>query len=325
MRNMRDFYTLCRRPGPLQIVALAFGSVALATLVRLLLHPLLPRGAGVFSVYYPAVLLATLVGTARAGLVALAASVLVAWFLFMLPAHSAQLYSLGQMMRFVVFVASSGAIIWGAEKYRRSGARLREEEHQRKIVVEELNHRVKNKLATVYAILQRELRSHPEIWESIAGRLQALSHADDFIARSSDDLVSIRDIVEMELAPYAASRATIAVEDVKVPGKPATMLALIFHELATNAAKYGAFSVDRGAVEVRCRKDGNSVEIRWTERGGPAVQPPRRRGFGTALLERGLGPYGGKTDMRFEPGGLSCVVRFELPGAAKTVTAGDAA
>ncbi len=309
-----------KRSGPMQAIVLSLGCVALATLVRLLLHPLLPRGAGVFSAFYPAILFATLVGTARAGILALVASTVVAWFLFMLPAHGDELYSVGQGMRFAVFMAASAAIIWGAEKYRKKSARLREEEHQRKMVVEELNHRVKNKLATVYAILHRELRNNPEIWENIAGRLRALTHADEFIGRSSDEQVALREILEMELAPYAISHANIDIEDVKVPSKPATMLALIFHELATNAAKYGAFSMARGVVTVHGRKEGNTVEIRWTENGGPYVKPSQLRGFGMTLLERGLTPYSGKTDIRFDPGGFSCVIRFDLPRANKPVT-----
>lgn len=221
-------------------------------------------------------------------------------------------------MRFAIFIASSTAIIWGAEKYRKKSARLREEEHQRKMVVEELNHRVKNKLATVYAILHRELRNNPEIWEEVGGRLQALAHADEFIGRSSDEQVMLRDILEMELAPYAVSRANIDIEDVKVPSKPATMLALIFHELATNAAKYGAFSMAQGIVTVHCRKKGNTVEICWAESGGPQVKPTQLRGFGMTLIERGLTPYGGKTDIRFDPGGFSCIIRFDLSSAVKS-------
>ncbi len=117
----------------------------------------------------------------------------------------------------------------------------------------------------------------------------------------------------MEFAPYGALRLRTSSDDVFVPAKTATVLALIFHELATNAAKYGALSTSDGSVAVDWKRSSDKLTINWVESDGPAVAAPARRGFGTSLLERGLDSYRGRTTMRFEPTGLVCAMSLVLP------------
>lgn len=140
--------------------------------------------------------------------------------------------------------------------------------------------------------------------------MRALSATDDFISRSNENLITVREILLMELAPYSDARINTVIEDVTVSAKPATILALIFHELATNAAKYGSLSNDTGEVLIVCKKCGDVVRIDWSEKGGPPVQGPQRRGLGSILIEGGLRPYQGVSEMRFSPEGFACTIQF---------------
>jgi two-component sensor histidine kinase len=204
-------------------------------------------------------------------------------------------------------------IVGAAERYREILHRLKGEEHHRALLVAELEHRVKNKLTVVYAILSRELRDHPEVWQKVRGRLSTLTTADEFIARSGGAGAHLKSLVAMEFAPYGSSRVRINSKDVFVPAKTATVLALMFHELVTNAAKYGALSVPEGRINVDWRVFRGEVTIDWAESGGPPVQTPQRKGFGTSLLERGLEESGGRAAVYYERSGLVCRLTFVLP------------
>jgi two-component sensor histidine kinase len=115
-----------------------------------------------------------------------------------------------------------------------------------------------------------------------------------------------------------------------LPQKPAVTLALIFHELATNAAKYGALSVPGGRLAISWQMQGGELTIAWVERGGPPVKPPSRVGFGSKLFRRALDPYHGRVERRFEPTGLTCHLSLMLARGCKnaralSATAGSAA
>jgi two-component sensor histidine kinase len=99
-------------------------------------------------------------------------------------------------------------------------------------------------------------------------------------------------------------------------GKLPSVLSLVAHELATNAAKYGALSAPGGGIDIDWAADGDDIVITWRERGGPAVVAPTRRGFGTSLIERSLAPMRGSARLDFAPSGLVCRLRFARPKAA---------
>ena len=148
-----------------------------------------------------------------------------------------------------------GLTIWGIEHYRSIAAqqrdiakRLIQEEAYRKLVVDELQHRLKNKLSTIHAVLHQVLHDQPKVWASIDQRIRALSATDDLIARADGSGCDIKDLLLSELGPYGHVRFTLNGDPLFLPAKLAVSLALIFHELATNAGKYGAFSSPRAAV-----------------------------------------------------------------------------
>jgi two-component sensor histidine kinase len=297
------------RPGSLASYLFVMACVAAATLIMAAVDIIRPDTL-THATYYPAILLATLIGGAWAGLLALTLGGIIAWWFFE-PLYFGLLAT--EHTDLALYLGSSLVIVWAAEKYRRVVRKLDEEEHYRRLVVDELGHRLKNKLANVYAILGYELKDHPEIWAKVDGRLRALAVTDDFVANSDRQSARIDDILNAELAPYSISRVTLVGEPIPLPSKLAVTLALIFHELATNAAKYGALSTRSGRLHISWFKVGSQMTVEWVESGGPPTTTPFRDGFGKRLLERGLDPFHGKVEPQFGPDGLVSKITFSVP------------
>ncbi|MFC1456576.1 sensor histidine kinase [Microvirga arabica] len=197
------------------------------------------------------------------------------------------------------------------------------EEHQQ-ILINELNHRVKNTLATVHSIATQTLRSTETAGEArgaIEGRLLALSRAHDVLTRENWEGASLKEVVAEAIAPYSHvhdNRLHAAGPDVHLVPRMALALAMALQELATNAVKYGALSNATGEVRIEWTLMRESYEPRlrlmWVERGGPPVEPPTRQGFGTRLLERSLASeLNGNVSIEFLPTGLVCTVDAPLP------------
>jgi two-component sensor histidine kinase len=308
--------------GAYGFAALCF---AVATLIRL---PFSETGHEIeaFATYYPAILFAALVGGWSAGALALFLSALFASWAFLPPYFSLARHTLTDTIDLLLFLGASLIIIWGATTYRRILWRLNEEEHFRQTTVNELAHRVKNNLTTVQAILRRELRDHPEVWESVQGRLHALASTDEFVRNSAEETASFRDILGMEILPYDAHRFATEGPDVRLARKLAISVALIIHELATNAVKHGALLSTEGRVRIAWKVEGSRVRGEWIEEGGPKVSVPSRRGFGLSLIENSLRAYRGEVRLSFEPNGLKCFFSFTTqPGESMSVSkrAGD--
>ncbi|WP_207455639.1 PAS domain S-box protein [Azospirillum sp. SYSU D00513] len=205
--------------------------------------------------------------------------------------------------------------------------RKRGEEHQR-LLINELNHRVKNTLAIIQGLARQTFR-RPEIPDSarrdFEGRLGALSAAHDVLTRQSWEAASIREIVAQAAGAHDPGGGRLVIEgpDLLLPPKTAVSLAMAVHELATNAVKYGGLSGPAGTVEVRWGTGGGRLGLTWRERGGPPVAPPARRGFGTRMIERGLAAeLEGVVAIDFHPEGLVCTVEAPLPGPADAPPAG---
>ena len=299
-----------RSPAALSIALLC---VAAATVLRLAIDLIAPDAVP-YATYFPAILIAALIGGGVAGTLAALVSALAAWYMFVPPRFSFAHLRPDDVVSLGLFFFAAFAIIWIADRYRRVLRRLDEEEAYRQVVVADLSHRVKNKLATVYAILRHELRGHRDVWESAEGRLRALSAADDFLAAAEDgQSVALTQILEMELKPYGNARVSMTGEPIALAGKMPSVLSLVLHELATNAAKYGALSGETGNIDISWREDGEHVALEWKESGGPPVAPPQKRSFGTSLIERSLDPFKGSARIDFAPDGVVC--RMRLPRA----------
>jgi len=191
------------------------------------------------------------------------------------------------------------------------------EQHQR-LLINELNHRVKNTLAIVQGIAWQSFRpsgAPPGAIEAFEGRLSALAAAHDVLTRQSWEAAPIGGIVAEALAPHHAGDGRLTVEgpSADLDPKAAVALGLAMHELATNAVKYGALSTPAGRVEVRWTTTDGMLNLTWREAGGPQVSEPTRRGFGARLLEQGLAEeLRGCVRLEFRPEGLLCVVEAAL-------------
>jgi PAS domain S-box-containing protein len=199
----------------------------------------------------------------------------------------------------------------------------KEWEERQKLLVNELNHRVKNTLATVQSIVAQTLRnaqSTSQAGEDLEIRLLALSRTHDVLTRESWERADLGDIVGIAVEPYRSRgehRVTTSGPAVTLPPGLALALAMALQELATNAAKYGALSNEGGHISVAWEiPDGAArmLELEWTESGGPPVVAPTRKGFGTRLIERSLAAeIEGEASLVYHPSGLRCRIRAPLP------------
>lgn len=208
---------------------------------------------------------------------------------------------------------------------RRADAALRAEvahrkrsEERQQMLLHELNHRVKNMLATVQSIARQSLAS-PALGgpaHDFEERLMALAWAYEILTREQWEGASLRELVQRTMAPHidrASSQLALDGPELWLTPNRALSLALAMHELATNAVKYGALSVDGGQVGVRWRTSVTAgerrLDLEWRESGGPPVAPRRRRGFGSRLIEHSLSrELQGEVTLTFEPTGLVCRV-----------------
>ncbi len=193
---------------------------------------------------------------------------------------------------------------------------------QNEILSRELSHRIKNIFAVVTGLISLSARQRPEYREfaaSLQQRVAALGRAHEFVRPHSEDSApgalpdSLRGVVREILAPYLAmsgERILISGPDVRIDDRAATPVALLFHELATNAAKYGALSTAEGTVRIDTKEVDDQVEIVWSESGGPPVNgPPEHVGFGTRLAELSIvGQLGGTIDRKWEAEGLVATI-----------------
>jgi len=194
---------------------------------------------------------------------------------------------------------------------------------QLRLLINELNHRVKNTLATVQSMAAQTLRNEPDpvvAFEKFEARLMGLSRVHDILTRESWHGAELHEVVERALRPFdeAGTRFGIQGPPVRLQPGGALTMALILHELATNALKYGALSNPEGHVELSWTYDPATrvLEGLWIESGGPQVSEPTRKGFGSRLIERSLrGELKGAAVMDYRPEGLRCALSARLPEA----------
>lgn len=192
-------------------------------------------------------------------------------------------------------------------------------QEQQRLLMDELNHRVKNTLATVEAIAAQTLRSGTPLErfaETFQARLRALSRTHNVLTKGQWQGAELRDILKEELRPYGETRIELSGPPVHLPPRSVLSLGLVFHELAVNAAKYGALSTAQGRLTVTWRKEtiieeAAFLEIEWQELGGPPAIAPQRRGFGSRLIQRSItGELNGQLAMDYRAEGLVC--RFTI-------------
>ncbi len=194
-------------------------------------------------------------------------------------------------------------------------------ENRQRLLVDELNHRVKNTLATVQSFAVQTLRGAPTIADgrkAFEARLIALSKTHDVLTRQHWEGADVREVVEAAITPYRTpgqSRFRVSGPGLMLQPKAALALSLALHELATNAVKYGALSTEAGSIDIEWQvtRHPKRFHLRWSESGGPKVEPPERRGFGSRLVERGLSQdIAGDVRLDFTIDGVMCSVDAPL-------------
>ena len=271
-----------------------------------------------FTPYFPAVFFATAFGGYRIGI---ATAILGGVFGISLNFGDAPT-DFARLALLVIFLIVCSLTIWGVEHYRSVASKQREiskrlirEEAYRKLVVDELQQRLKNKVSTIHAVLHQILQDQPQIWASIDRRMRALSATDDLIAKVDGRGCDIKDLLLSELGPYGHVRFNLNGERLFLPAKLAVSLALIFHELATNAGKYGAFSSARGLLQVSWSVTDGRLNIAWDETEGPSVGAIGEAGFGSKLLKSALKPFDGKTEITYLKTGVHCTMQCRIPSS----------
>ncbi len=196
-------------------------------------------------------------------------------------------------------------------------------QEQQRLLMDELNHRVKNTLATVQAIAAQTLRSGdpPERFvQTFKARLMALSRTHNALTRGQWHGADLADILREELHPYGSTRFRLHGPDLHLPSRAVLSLGLVFHELAVNAAKYGCLSVPDGRLEIAwsnvpASNGFTQLTFDWCETGGPPAVVPQQKGFGSRLIERSIvGELNGQLNMDYRPTGLVCQFHIKLRG-----------
>lgn len=184
----------------------------------------------------------------------------------------------------------------------------KEFEDQQALLRQELSHRIKNILSLVQAAANQTLKPGDDIVtakSALLARLQSLGRAHEILLETDHHLATLQAIIEAALEGQGPDRFTIKGPPVRLSPKCGLALALAFHELVTNAIKYGALSNERGHVDVSWSIGADILEFDWTETGGPLVIAPERTGFGTKMIKRALSGYvDGDVELRFEEQGL---------------------
>jgi two-component sensor histidine kinase len=297
------------RPSSWSALLVVTLCLAAATLLRIALSDLGLNA--LFPTYYPAVLLAALLAGTLAGIGVIVGAIVIAWWAFIPPPYQFSPLTNGELANLVLFAASSGCLVVMSHLYRDVLFRLRRRDRERELLLQELQHRGRNTYAVVESIVRHTLVNDPASADAIAGRVRAVSSANDLINQSDTKTVDLRSLLMLEFAPATQAQLRTTGTNIALTADVARKLGLVFHELVTNAMKHGALSSPRGRVVVTWQADSDSVRLKWREEDGPAVLPPQRQGFGTVIVTQSLKSLSGGITSAFEPSGLDCDIHFK--------------
>lgn len=223
----------------------------------------------------------------------------------------------------IAFLRNYANLLASAIERHRSHRALEEAMGGQKVLIQELEHRVKNMLALVQAIARQTTAEHPAAIayrDAFVGRLQALARAEDLVFEDHSQELELQRLVQRSLEPFESNgqgAVTAEGESLGLPARNGRIVALVLHELGANATKHGALSAPEGKVRISWKveetADGKQVRLRWLEEGGPAVAPSPRAGFGTRLLTTLAGyELDGQAQLEHRPEGLRYEIVFPV-------------
>ncbi|WP_291605582.1 HWE histidine kinase domain-containing protein [Bradyrhizobium sp.] len=311
--------------------AIAVAAIATTLVCRAAVDPFI-NGDLYFTLLFPTVVAAGLFGGAWSAIsTAFFGALLVAYF--WIPPRFSFSFSNDGLVRLIAFwVVASTIIALTTFVHVVLDALVREQERAATIA-REMRHRVQNSLTLIQAVARQTFRSTSDLREAqnmLMARLAALGHAQDLIDEVVDDDIDVEELVRTAVMPFEAHRFVMEGPPLRLSKDGAVSFALLIHELATNAAKYGALSNRSGIVEISWSQESlHRGCLKWQERFGPPVAQPSRAGFGTKLLRSAFPEGKGDTTVLFEPDGVRCTVYFPVRAdgndGGKTAPLGDTA
>lgn len=255
--------------------------VGAATLARFLLGWLIGTNLA-FAAYFPAVLFATLFGGVLTGYLAIGFSIVIAWWAFTAPYFVFFPIAMVDVANIVVFALSSLMVVWLAATHRALVAKYEAQDQERALLAGEIQHRSRNILATVDVLVRKTIPDQ-ELGQTLIKRIHAAVSTDNVL----DDrrgVPTLRGLLALELAQKYGPQIELEGPDVILSSPIARGLQLVFHEMATNALKYGALSEMDGRVSVKWSQQEKVVTIIWCENDGPKVAAPSKYNFGSKLI-----------------------------------------
>lgn len=270
-----------------------------------------------YVTYLPAILATGLLAGVPAAIAVMIGSILIVAWAFIPPYFAFKWLDYTESATVIWSIFASLCTIFFAQGCRLVLIRLRAREASNRIMVQELAHRGRNIFAVIEVILQKTLRDYPEHAAALLGRLRAIRYANELLIAAADQPIDLRTMLLQEFAPYGERQVDARGPQIEVEPEAARHLVLLFHELVTNAAKYGALSSPSGRILVRWHHHGSGLILTWKEVGGPRVQAPTAHGFGSQLINVCTRALSGTFDPQFLPEGFACSITFSaaLTGA----------
>jgi two-component sensor histidine kinase len=260
---------------------------------------------------FPAVLVTALLAATPAASAVIVASALVGSLIFVPSVFGLPQRNSTGIANTLAFIVASGLVVIVAQLYRTALEQLRDKENQRDLLVHELQHRGRNTYAIVESIVRNTLGPDSAKADVIAARVRAVSSANDLVncTVSNDRAVPLRRLLDLV---FGANAERISVSGPSIALSPTAIrtLSLVFHELLTNAMKYGALSSQHGMIAISWTAAGSEIRLHWIETGGPAISVPARSGFGTSVITHSLASLSGAIDFDFVSSGLQCTIGF---------------
>ena len=297
-------------PYSLVSAVVAFVCLASAVCLRAALA-LLGTELGI-AAYFPATLAAGLLAGIPAAIVVALASFVVEWWLFTSPRLGFAPIDRSALIALASWVATIGLLIlfthWARSILDSLSARVRDLH----LITRELEHRSRNTYAVLEGIVRQTLQDDPERAETLLGRIRSFQRANGLIANGHGASTQLRGLLRLERGAYDMNRVDLRGPDIELTPDTSRSLVLIFHELATNAAKYGALAAPGGRISIAWEVKRDQVILTWVECDGPTVKHPQEPGFGSRLIHHCATSLGGTYHSQFAPEGLRAFLTFPL-------------
>lgn len=301
--------------GLLPALALSAVTVAVAAGIRLLLGLIGPTLA--FATFFPAILVSSLIGGRLPGLLSIPMSILVVWYIFIDPPFAITPLTGVIAANFLVFALSSLFIVWLAHLHRQLVFEFEDIQAERELLAREMIHRSKNQLAVTLSLIRRTVRDKEEA-DKLIDRLLVSASDDDLFEGTVGQPATLSGLIEQIVKKRYPDQIKMSGEMVPLTADMARCFGIAFHEMTTNAVKYGSLSSNTGIVKIEWIWSGGRLEIDWTEIDGPKPLPGRPPGFGSTLMAKMFQNIRAHHEMNLRETGCSHHISLELMKDAPT-------